>query len=65
MTTVFLLVAIYSTPSFVRKELHIETMVFETAERCLRNRAENEKRLNEKFTDVEVQCLTKQVETGK
>lgn len=67
--TVYVLIAFYSTlvsvnPITLQKvtDLHVETAVFQTADRCLKNRESNLKQLiDKKYEDVSVECLRRQI----
>ena len=68
--TVYVLIAFYTTiasvnPVTLQKvtDLHIETAVFQTADRCLKNRDANLTKLleNKKLEDVSVECVRREL----
>lgn len=65
MTTVFLLVAMYWNNSISTQNVYVETMVFKTADRCIRNQEANQKSLEKEFSHVEVKCIQKEVVPAK
>jgi len=66
ITTVFVLIAVYTTtPFWGPTKVHVDSIVFETAERCLRNLDLNEKSLKKESEDVYIKCEPRTVETGK
>jgi len=60
LTHIFLLVAAYNSGGW-SPTMHVETMVFKSADRCLRNLKANKDELEKKYSDVQIQCFEKEV----
>lgn len=60
ITKVFLLIASYNIGGW-NPTLHVETMVFKSADRCIRNQKLNEDELSKKYSDVQVKCFEKEI----
>lgn len=59
LSQVFVLVAVYT--SGLGSHVHIETMTFQSAARCLRNLNANEPELKKQYDDVNIKCIPQDV----
>lgn len=60
---IYLLVAILvKEPSAGPKTIDVQTMVFKSAARCIRNADSNKKRLRDQYDQVSITCQEKKLE---